>query len=118
MIKEYTKDELILNTAYHNREEFYNVIILLTPTRKPQYISTVEKHVKYLEIHRIERFKEKIFTSLEAFNDETQKIIADIIRREFQKKLLPEWLHTLGMTSHKGNHCQVISILLMTTNTF
>ena len=43
--------------------------------------------MKYLETHLIERLKEKIFTSLESLNDETQKIIADINRREFQKKV-------------------------------
>ena len=86
-VKKHTKDELILNTAYQDLEEFYNVIILPPPARKPKGKSTVENHVKYLETHLIERLKEKIFTSLESLNDETQKIIADINRREFQKKV-------------------------------
>ena len=81
----HTKDELILNTAYQDLEEFYNVVILPPPARKPKGKSTVENHVRYLETHLIERLKEKIFTSLESINDETQKIIADINRREFQK---------------------------------
>ena len=72
-VKKHTKDELVLNTAYQDLEEFYNVIILPPPARKPKGKSTVENHVKYLETHLIERLKEKIFTSLEALNDETQK---------------------------------------------
>ena len=83
----HTKDELILNTAYQDLEEFYNVVILPPPARKPKGKPTVENHVRYLETHLIEKLKEGIYTSLEAINDATQKIIADINRREFQKKV-------------------------------
>ena len=83
----HTKDELILNTAYQDLEEFYNVVILPPPARKPKGKPSVENHVRYLETHLIEKLKEGIYTSLEALNDATQKIIADINRREFQKKV-------------------------------
>lgn len=83
----HTKDELILNTAYQDLEEFYNVVILPPPARKPKGKPSVENHVRYLETHLIEKLKEGIYTSLESLNDATQKIIADINRREFQKKI-------------------------------
>ena len=84
-VTKHTKDELILNTAYQDLEEFYGVVMLPPPPRKPKGKPTVENHVRYLETHLIEKLKENIFTSLEAVNDATQKIIADINRREFQK---------------------------------
>ena len=65
----HTKDELILNTAYQDLEEFYNVVMLPPPARKPKGKPTVENHVRYLETHLIEKLKENIFTSLEALND-------------------------------------------------
>lgn len=86
-VTKHTKDELVLNTAYQDLEEFYNVIILPPPARKPKGKPSVESHVRYLETHLIERLKEGIYTSLESLNDATQKIIADINRREFQKKI-------------------------------
>ena len=70
----HTKDELILNTAYQDLEEFYNIVILPPPARKPKGKPTVENHVRYLETHLIEKLKEGIYTSLEAINDATQKI--------------------------------------------
>lgn len=82
----HTKDELILNTAYQDLEEFYNVVILPPPARKPKGKSTVENHVRYLETHLIEKLKENIYISLEVLNDATHKIIADINQRELQKK--------------------------------
>lgn len=68
----HTKDELILNTAYQDLEEFYNIVILPPPARKPKGKPTVENHVRYLETHLIEKLKEGIYTSLEAINDATQ----------------------------------------------
>lgn len=85
-VKKHSKDELVLNAAYKDLEDFYDVIILPPPPRKPKGKPTVENHVRYLETHQLEKLKEGIYTSLEALNDETQKIIADINRRNFQKK--------------------------------
>jgi hypothetical protein len=76
-----------LNSVYQDLEDFYDTIILPPPPRKPKGKPTVENHVRYLETHLIEKLKEGIYTSLETLNDATQKIIADINRREFQKKV-------------------------------
>lgn len=75
--------------------------MLPPPACKPKGKPSVESHVRYLETHLIEKLKEGIYTSLEAINDATQKKIADINRREFQKKLVREWMPILGMTSRK-----------------
>ena len=69
-------------------EDFYDTIILPPPPRTPKGKPTVENHVRYLETHLIEKLKEGIYSSLEALNDATLKIIAYINRREFQKKVV------------------------------
>lgn len=86
-VKKHSKDELILNSAYQDLEDFYDTIVLPPPPRKPKGKPTVESHVKYLETHLIEKLKEGIYTSIKALNDAAQKIIADINRRQFQKKV-------------------------------
>ena len=86
-VKKHSKDELIINTAFQDLEEFYGAVVLPPPPRKPRGKSTVEHHVRYLETHLIEKLKEGTYTSLSALNDATQKIIAVINRREFQKKI-------------------------------
>ena len=82
-VTKHTKDELILQSTFADLEDFYETIVLPPPARKPKGKPTVENHVRYLETHLIEKLKEGIYTSLEAINDATQKIIADINRREF-----------------------------------
>jgi len=86
-VKKHSKDGLILNSAYQDLEDFYDTIVLPPPSRKPKGKSTVENHVKYLETHLIEKLKDGVYTSIEALNDATHKIIAGINRQEFQKKV-------------------------------
>ena len=85
-IKKHTKDELILQTSYSDLEDFYDMIVLPPPPRKPKGKATVESHVRYLETHLVEKLKEKIFTSLEELNAETKRIVAAINSRNFQNK--------------------------------
>ena len=85
-VKKHSKDELLINSAYQDLEDFYGAVILPPPPRKPRGKSTVENHVRYLETHLIEKLKEGVYTSLDALNEAVKKIIADINRREFQKK--------------------------------
>lgn len=84
-VKKHTKDELILNTAYQDLEDFYDTILLPPPARKPKGKATVEAHVRYLETHLVEKLKEDIYTSLEALNEAIQRIIVDINQRKYQK---------------------------------
>lgn len=85
-VKKHTKDELILQTTYSDLEDFYDTIVLPPPPRKPKGKATVEGHVRFLETHLVEKLKEKIFTSLEELNAETQKIVAALNSRNFQGK--------------------------------
>ena len=85
-ISKHSKDELILNSAFSDLEDFYNTIVLPPPPRKPKGKPTIENHVRFLETHLIERLKENIFTSLDSLNKETQKIIATINQADFRNK--------------------------------
>ena len=85
-IKKHSRDELILQTAYSDLEDFYDTIVLPPPPRKPKGKATVENHVKFLEIHLIEKLKEKIYTSFDELNAETQKIVTQLNSRNFQNK--------------------------------
>lgn len=85
-ISKHSKDELILNSAFSDLEDFYNTIVLPPPPRKPKGKPTIENHVRFLETHLIEGLKENIFTSLDSLNKETQKIIAAINQADFRNK--------------------------------
>lgn len=85
-VKKHSRDELVLQSAYSDLEDFYDTIVLPPPPRKPKGKPTVEKHVGYLEVHLVEKLKEKIFTSLEELNAETKKIVAVLNSQQFQKK--------------------------------
>ena len=85
-IKKHTRDELVLQSAFSDLEDFYDTIVLPPPPRKPKGKPTVENHVRYLETHLVEKLKEKTFTSLEDLNRETQKIVATLNSRNFQGK--------------------------------
>lgn len=85
-VTKHTKDELILQSAYSDLEDFYNTIVLPPPARKPKGKATVENHVRFLETHLLEKLKEKIFTSLEELNTEIIKIVAALNSRKFQNK--------------------------------
>ena len=61
-VTKHTKDELILQSAFSDLEDFYNTIVLPPPARKPKGKATVENHVRYLETHLIEKLKEKVYT--------------------------------------------------------
>ena len=85
-VKKHSKDELILQSSYSDLEDFYDVVVLPPPPRKPKGKPTVENHVRYLEVHLIEKLKEKTFTSIESINAEIQKIVAAINSRQLQGK--------------------------------
>ena len=57
----HTKDELVLNSAYQDLENFYDVIVLPPLARKPKGKPTVEKYVHFLETHLLEDLKDKVW---------------------------------------------------------
>lgn len=61
-ITKHTKDELVINSVYQDLENFYDVVILPPPPRKPKGKPTVEKYVQFLETHLLEDLKEKFTT--------------------------------------------------------
>ena len=81
----HTKDDFILNSVFSDLEDFYDTIVLPPPPRKPKGKPTIENHVRFLETHLLERLKNKVFTSMEAINEETQQIIAAINQDSFRK---------------------------------
>lgn len=85
-VTKHTKDELILQSAYSDLEDFYDVIVLPPPPRKPKGKPSVENHVRYLETHLVEKLKEKKYTSFDEINAETKKIVAVLNSRKFQNK--------------------------------
>ena len=85
-VTKHTKDELILQSAYSDLEDFYDTIILPPPPRKPKGKPTVENHVRYLETHLVEKLKENIYISLEELNADIRKIVATLNSRKFQNK--------------------------------
>ncbi len=84
-ITKHSKDQLILQSAYGDLEDFYDVIVLPPPPRKPKGKATVEAHVKFLETHLIGKLKEFTFTSLEEINAKTKEIVADLNNRKVQR---------------------------------
>jgi len=84
-VTKHSKDELTLNSAFSDLEDFYDTIVLPPPPRKPKGKPTVENHVRYLEVHLIEKLKEETYTSLESLNEAVERIIAAINQRDFQK---------------------------------
>ena len=86
-ISKHSKDELVLNSAFSDLEDFYDTVVLPPPPRKPKGKPTVENHVRYLETHLIEKLKKKApYTSLDALNAETERIVADINQRDFRNQ--------------------------------
>lgn len=85
-VTKHTRDELILQSAFSDLEDFYDSIVLPPPPRKPKGKPTVESHVRYLETHLVEKLKEKVFTSMAQLNEETEKIVAALNSRYFQNK--------------------------------
>ena len=82
----HTKDELVLQSAYSDLEDFYNTIVLPPPARKPKGKSTVENHVRYLETHLVEKLRENTYTSLGELNAAIRKRVAVLNSRNFQNK--------------------------------
>ena len=82
----HTKDELVLQSAYSDLEDFYNTIVLPPPARKPKGKATVENHVRYLETHLVEKLRENTYTSLGELNAAIRKRVAVLNSRKFQNK--------------------------------
>lgn len=85
-VTKHSRDDLILQSAFSDLEDFYDVIVLPPPPRKPKGKASVEGAVRFLETHLIEKLKEQVFTSIEALNAQTKKIVAALNGRMLQGK--------------------------------
>lgn len=83
-ITKHTKDDLVVNSAYQDLEQFYDVVILPPPPRKPKGKPTVEKGVQWLETHLLEDLKESVYYSLEELNQNVWRIVASLNERKMQ----------------------------------
>ncbi len=73
-ITKHDKDNLTLNSLFHDLESFYGVVVVPPPARKPKGKPTVESAVKYAETHILERIKNREYDSLRALNEEIKVI--------------------------------------------
>lgn len=78
-----TKNELILNKAYEDLQEFYDAVIVPAPPLKPRGKATVENSVRWLETHLLERLRGRIFSSFVDLNTEILMIIEELNIRKF-----------------------------------
>ena len=85
-VTKHTRDELLLNSVFSDLEDFYGAVVLPPPPRKPRGKATVENHVRFLEVHLVEKLKEGIYTSMEALNKRIREIVETINRRRFGKR--------------------------------
>lgn len=81
-ITKHTKDELVINSVYQDLENFYDVVILPPPPRKPKGKPTVEKYVQFLETHLLEDLKEKVYYSIEDINRDVRQKTSGHQQRE------------------------------------
>lgn len=116
-VTKHTKDEIIINSAYQDLEDFYDATVLPPPPRKPKGKSTVENHVRYLETRLIEKLKENTYISLQSLNDAIKRIIVDINQRQYQK-MKGEPTLSKSMINHTLNQSQVITTYPVIINTF
>ncbi len=73
-ITKHDKDNLILNSLFHDLESFYGVVVVPPPARKPKGKPTVESAVRYSETHILERIKDKEYASLRDLNEKIREI--------------------------------------------
>ncbi len=73
-VSKHDKDNLVLNSLFHDLESFYGVVVVPPPARKPKGKPTVESAVKYAETYIIEKVRNRSFDSLRALNEEIRKI--------------------------------------------
>lgn len=85
-VNKHSKDGLVLSTSYSDLEDFYDVVVLPPPPRKPRGKATVENHVKTIEDRIIAYLDKQKFTSLSEINSAIQQLVDDINAAPFQKK--------------------------------
>ena len=66
---------MIVNAAYQDLEDFYDVIVLSPPYRKPRGKATAERYVQVMERKIVDQLqKQYVFQSLEEVNELVMEI--------------------------------------------
>ena len=73
-ITKHDRDNLILNSLFHDLESFYGVVVVPPPARKPKGKPTVESAVRFSETHILERIKNREYDSLRDLNEKVREI--------------------------------------------
>lgn len=79
-VTKHDRDNLILNSLFHDLESFYGVVVP-PPARKPKGKPTVEAAVKYAETYILEKIRNRKHDSLRALNEEVKKIVGTMNSR-------------------------------------
>ena len=85
-VKKHTRDELLLNSAFSDLEDFYDTVVTPPPPRKPRGKATVENHVRFLEKQIIGKLTGQVFTSISALNTKIRELVEAINQRRFNKR--------------------------------
>lgn len=85
-VRRHTKDELVLSTAYADLEEFYGVVVLPPPPRKPKGKPSVENHVLAVERWVLPRVRGRAFATLTELNGVISEAVSEINAAPFQRK--------------------------------
>ncbi len=75
-ITKHDRDNLILNSLFHDLESFYGVVVVPPPAKKPKGKPTVESAVRFAETHILERIKNREYDSLRDLNEKVREITA------------------------------------------
>lgn len=77
-VTRHTKDELLLNSAFRDLEHFYDVIVVLPPSRKPRGKASVEEGVSWMETHLLGRLKGRRFNTIFELNVAIRVILDEL----------------------------------------
>lgn len=80
-VTKHTRDTLVLTRACEDLENFYDVVILPPPPRKPRGKATVEWYVGYTERHLVEPLKQQEYTSIDDIMLKARPIVDELNSR-------------------------------------
>ena len=80
-VTRHDKDNLVLNSLFHDLETFYGVVVLPPPSRKPRGKAAVEAAVRYVEAQIVERLKRKTYKNIREVNEDVSTIVEEMNAR-------------------------------------
>lgn len=86
VIKHPKHGDIILNPAYQEMGDYYNIAIVPTPIKSPKSKPSVEGTVGKITTHIIARLRKEEFHSISEANEKIKKCLDDFNNRPFQKR--------------------------------